>query len=181
MAAIRKNEVTPDDLDSMMKNIGVPLSQDAIQRSLKNVAITGEHLTFLGILYLSWHACVWTFQESLKGLSTSWIIRALFYQLPTWVLLILSSIIQRRIYTVGGYVSEWYAWVCLFDGIYKISDVFQYSNYSCQSLFIFLVLWHAFFLSEDGKVNLEGFIGNLVNSGFSFLPESKNFQLNGDS
>uniref|UniRef100_A0A8C8WT07 EF-hand domain-containing protein n=1 Tax=Panthera leo TaxID=9689 RepID=A0A8C8WT07_PANLE len=54
LAAIRKNEVTPDDLDSMMKNIGVPLSQDAIQRSLKNVAITGSKVddsnldTFLG-------------------------------------------------------------------------------------------------------------------------------------
>uniref|UniRef100_A0ABI7XGY1 EF-hand domain-containing protein n=1 Tax=Felis catus TaxID=9685 RepID=A0ABI7XGY1_FELCA len=54
LAAIRKNEVTPDDLDSMMKNIGVPLPQDAIQRSLKNVAITGSKVddsnldTFLG-------------------------------------------------------------------------------------------------------------------------------------
>ncbi|XP_058558924.1 EF-hand calcium-binding domain-containing protein 13 isoform X5 [Neofelis nebulosa] len=54
LAAIRKDEVTPDDLDSMMKNIGVPLPQDAIQRSLKNVAITGSKVddsnldTFLG-------------------------------------------------------------------------------------------------------------------------------------
>lgn len=38
-----------------------------------------------------------------------------------------------------------------------------------------------FFLSEDGKVNLEEFIGNLINSGSSPLPESKNFQLNIDN
>ncbi|XP_039106567.1 uncharacterized protein LOC120244243 [Hyaena hyaena] len=42
LTAIRKNEVTPDDIGSMMQNIGVPLPQDMIQRSLKNVAITED-------------------------------------------------------------------------------------------------------------------------------------------
>lgn len=44
LASIRKNVANPDDLDSMMKNIGVPLPQDVIQSALKNVAITGEYL-----------------------------------------------------------------------------------------------------------------------------------------
>lgn len=39
LAAIRKNVVTPDDLGSILKNIGVPLPQDALQRSVQNVAL----------------------------------------------------------------------------------------------------------------------------------------------
>ncbi|XP_044245086.2 EF-hand calcium-binding domain-containing protein 13 [Ursus arctos] len=35
LAAIRKNVVTPDDLGSIMKNIGVPLPEDVLQRSLQ--------------------------------------------------------------------------------------------------------------------------------------------------
>ena len=42
LAAIRKNVVTPDDLGSILKNIGVPLPQDALQRSVQNVALMGE-------------------------------------------------------------------------------------------------------------------------------------------
>ncbi|XP_020921961.1 EF-hand calcium-binding domain-containing protein 13-like [Sus scrofa] len=42
LASIRKNVANPDDLDSMMKNIGVPLPQDVIQSALKNVAITED-------------------------------------------------------------------------------------------------------------------------------------------
>ncbi|XP_029782924.1 uncharacterized protein LOC115281646 [Suricata suricatta] len=54
LTAIRKNKVTPDDIGSMMKSIGVSLPQDMIQRSLENVAITGSGVddstldTFLG-------------------------------------------------------------------------------------------------------------------------------------
>ncbi|XP_011925920.1 PREDICTED: EF-hand calcium-binding domain-containing protein 13-like [Cercocebus atys] len=73
LASIKKNVANPDDLDFMLKTVGVPLPQDVIQRALKNVA-------------------------------------------PR----------------------------------------------------------------EDGTVNLQEFMSNLVNSGFSSLPESKNFQLNGD-
>ncbi|XP_043320332.1 EF-hand calcium-binding domain-containing protein 13 [Cervus canadensis] len=39
LASIRKNMANPDDLGSMMKNIGVPLPQDVIQSALKNVTI----------------------------------------------------------------------------------------------------------------------------------------------
>lgn len=53
LVSIRKNVANPDDLGSMMKSIGVPLPQDVIERALKNVALTGEYLMFLGILYLS--------------------------------------------------------------------------------------------------------------------------------
>nr|XP_054393160.1 uncharacterized protein LOC100445724 isoform X3 [Pongo abelii] len=38
LASIKKNVANPDDLDFMLKNVGVPLPQDVIQRALKNVA-----------------------------------------------------------------------------------------------------------------------------------------------
>ncbi|XP_032285857.1 EF-hand calcium-binding domain-containing protein 13 [Phoca vitulina] len=42
LAAIRKNVVTPDDLGSIMKYIGVPLPEDVLQRSLQNVTLTED-------------------------------------------------------------------------------------------------------------------------------------------
>ncbi|XP_027631790.1 EF-hand calcium-binding domain-containing protein 13-like [Tupaia chinensis] len=39
LASIRKNVVNPDDIGSILKNMGVPLPQDVIQRTLKNVAL----------------------------------------------------------------------------------------------------------------------------------------------
>ena len=44
LASIRKNMANPDDLGSMMKNIGVPLTQDVIQSALKNVTIMGKYV-----------------------------------------------------------------------------------------------------------------------------------------
>jgi len=44
LASIRKNMANPDDLGSMMKNIGVPLPQDVIQSALKNVTIMGKFM-----------------------------------------------------------------------------------------------------------------------------------------
>ncbi|XP_031513518.1 uncharacterized protein LOC103878903 isoform X5 [Papio anubis] len=38
LASIKKNVANPDDLDFMLKTVGVPLPQDVIQRALKNVA-----------------------------------------------------------------------------------------------------------------------------------------------
>ena len=44
LASIRKNMANPDDLGSMMKNMGVPLPQDVIQSALKNVTIMGKYV-----------------------------------------------------------------------------------------------------------------------------------------
>ncbi|XP_077827176.1 EF-hand calcium-binding domain-containing protein 13-like [Macaca mulatta] len=38
LASVKKNVANPDDLDFMLKTVGVPLPQDVIQRALKNVA-----------------------------------------------------------------------------------------------------------------------------------------------
>ncbi|XP_063562386.1 EF-hand calcium-binding domain-containing protein 13-like [Gorilla gorilla gorilla] len=38
LASIQKNVANPDDLDFMLKNVGVPLPQGVIERALKNVA-----------------------------------------------------------------------------------------------------------------------------------------------
>nr|CAI9700670.1 unnamed protein product [Rangifer tarandus platyrhynchus] len=47
LASIRKNMANPDDLGSMMKNIGVPLPQDVIQSALKNVTIMDDGMVNL--------------------------------------------------------------------------------------------------------------------------------------
>lgn len=46
LASIKKNVANPDDLDFMLKTVGVPLPQDVIQRALKNVAPRGEYLMY---------------------------------------------------------------------------------------------------------------------------------------
>lgn len=45
--SIRRNETSPDDLVSILKNAGVALPQDVIEAALKNVAPRGEYLMFL--------------------------------------------------------------------------------------------------------------------------------------
>ncbi|XP_047563321.1 LOW QUALITY PROTEIN: EF-hand calcium-binding domain-containing protein 13 [Lutra lutra] len=42
LAAIRKNMVTPEDLGSIMKNIGVPLPEDVLERLLQNMTLTED-------------------------------------------------------------------------------------------------------------------------------------------
>uniref|UniRef100_M3XVG8 Uncharacterized protein n=1 Tax=Mustela putorius furo TaxID=9669 RepID=M3XVG8_MUSPF len=42
LAAIRKNMVTPEELGSIMKNIGVPLPEDVIERLLQNMTLTED-------------------------------------------------------------------------------------------------------------------------------------------
>lgn len=46
LASVKKNVANPDDLDFMLKTVGVPLPQDVIQRALKNVAPRGEYLMY---------------------------------------------------------------------------------------------------------------------------------------
>nr|XP_054367136.1 EF-hand calcium-binding domain-containing protein 13 [Mirounga angustirostris] len=48
LAAIRKNVVTPEDLGSIMKYIGVPLPEDVFQRSLQSVTLTEDEKVNLG-------------------------------------------------------------------------------------------------------------------------------------
>ncbi|XP_037601900.1 EF-hand calcium-binding domain-containing protein 13 isoform X2 [Cebus imitator] len=43
-ASIKKNVANPDDLGLIMENVGVPLPQDVIQRTLNNVALSGEKI-----------------------------------------------------------------------------------------------------------------------------------------
>ncbi|KAK2110927.1 hypothetical protein P7K49_010673, partial [Saguinus oedipus] len=42
LASIKKNVANPDDLGFIMENVGVPLPQDVIQRTLNNVAFSGD-------------------------------------------------------------------------------------------------------------------------------------------
>lgn len=47
LTSIRRNEANSDDLVSILKNVGVALSQDVIDAALKTVGPRGEYLMFL--------------------------------------------------------------------------------------------------------------------------------------
>lgn len=47
LTSIRRNEASSDDLVSILKNVGVALSQDVIEEALKSVGPRGEYSMFL--------------------------------------------------------------------------------------------------------------------------------------
>lgn len=61
LTSIRRNEANSDDLVSILKNVGVALSQDVIDAALKTVGPRGEYLMFLSTFIRSCESS-WTFQ-----------------------------------------------------------------------------------------------------------------------